>query len=70
MDTVFSESDSMLLHDILMLPDHEVEGILGELISENACVSFGVPMVDLACDEMKWQREYICIDSAFRIARS
>ncbi len=70
MDTVLGESDSMLLHDILIVRDHEVEGILGELVSENACVSFGAPMVDLACDEMEWQREYICIDSAFRIMRS
>ena len=70
MNIVLSESDSMVLRDTLMIPDHEIDGLLDEFVSESACVRYGAPMADLACDEMEWQREYICIDSAFRIVRS
>ena len=69
MNVAFNESDSMLLNG-MMISDQEIGELLDDIANESDCVRYGAPMVDLTCDEMEWQREYICIDSAFRIARS
>ncbi len=69
MNAVFNEPDSMLPHD-MMISDQEIAELFDGVACEGDCIRYGAPMVDLAYDEMEWQREYICIDSAFRIAHS